>query len=704
VKPFRVMRRWCMACFLPGWVLAALAACWSAGTPLKGEEAQAAPAAPPPANQWRPEALFPPGSAVYLSVGSLEGLQRKLGESLLGRIIRDPGWAEALRPLAGKIRPLLEAWAIPLREATGKSPRELARLFPGGLAVSVAGLESGVPEMALALDISAHREEIEGILKKLEEGRRPEPREFGKHAGRVWFVGQPATAIAQCVLGPHLVVTTSVDAMKGIAERFEVLEKEAQGKAGEGKASEVKVGGGQGSEGQSSEARGGEVRSIEASSLYLGLDKALQVPERALFLAVDLRAVRGLLMSLVESRGSEEERAGVRRAVKILGLEEPATLGFALGCEDGGLSSALHVGWGSEPRGVLGSLLAGSAEVKGIDEAIARIPAGAQEVGAFGLAAGKMAGGLSRLLREEVPELKGSMDAALEQLEAGTGISVEKDILTLGEVSFFTFSIPPPMGGLFADHLALVRTQEFQPYAQLLKKAVSALSAEVRELSLPGDKKMQYALLPSGVPIEQLFARADTESLSVGEALRLFISILCPAVAHADLPEGWTVVSTSPHAVRRYLEHHAGAQKISEEPELSSAAKLRFSGARCAALFQGERAFLASYNTCLSLARYFSPFLSQAGVDIARLPPAEAFGDVAKFGYWRVEVGREGITLRAHRALTAVLGKTPLILLGGAVLGAKAVAAPSFGAPELAPDEEIHPAEPAESGAGDEPQ
>jgi hypothetical protein len=146
-------------------------------------------------------------------------------------------------------------------------------------------------------------------------------------------------------------------------------------------------------------------------------------------------------------------------------------------------------------------------------------------------------------------------------------------------------------------------------------------------------------------------------------------------VAWAELPDGWTAVSTLPQALVRYHENYAKGPKLAQAPALADIFRAQASGASAASVFQGGKSILWAYNSLLSLASAFAPILAQAGVDLAPLPPAEAFQTSLRPGFARLTAAPDGFTLRGHRLLSS---SGALLAAAGAGAIAAAIVMPAI--------------------------
>jgi hypothetical protein len=275
------------------------------------------------------------------------------------------------------------------------------------------------------------------------------------------------------------------------------------------------------------------------------------------------------------------------------------------------------------------------------------------------------------------------MDGFFRILKERHGIAIEEDVFSLPDATFFSFAVEPPAGGLLADRITLVRTETFRPYLALLKKAAAAVGADVRSIApeaaaagtpeeRPGGAAIEYVVLASGKSLgatifDRLLSEENGEPSPASVA-----ALIVPVVAWTELPDGWTAVSTLPQALVRHATHYARGKKLAEVPALADLFRARAAeGAAAAAVFESGKGLLWTYNTLLGLASAFAPLLAQAGVDLAQLPPAEAFEASLRPGFIQLRFAPDGFTLRGRDVLSsssAVLAATGAAAIAAAVI------------------------------------
>jgi len=278
------------------------------------------------------------------------------------------------------------------------------------------------------------------------------------------------------------------------------------------------------------------------------------------------------------------------------------------------------------------------------------MPRAAQEIQAGRLAPGKILKELDQLLREAFPELGEKLDSLYQELEEKTKISFQKDLLALGDISSYVFSVDPPAGGLLQDQLSLVKTEQIAPYWSILLKLAASLDAKVETLECAGGK-VEYVNLARGYLSQQDSLAEIFERRTPSLPQIVLLAISGATFSRSELSDGWTVMSTLPQAVVRHLEYYAKGPRLSEDKEMASMAKEHIQGACSGGVSRSGKSLLAAYNTLIPFANAFSSFLAFAGVDPAQLPPAEVFLADLRPGFLRFTVGPDGFTLHGHRVL-----------------------------------------------------
>lgn len=571
---------------------------------------------------------LPARPLLQISVGSVERLRRRLSETIWGRIATHPGWKGALGGLFAEGAPLstvlpsVDESSGPFIELTGKKPLEILDLFEGEVVFVLQGIspESG-PEVALAIETGKKKGEILAVRTRLraaieESGVELQTVDSNGIEASAWPLGPMHLFDAH--IGTHLVVATSQRLLDSITAAF----------------------------------AGKEPETPAANRLLVGsVEKELAVEGReALFLA-DLAQLRGIASGAVGDPGFET-------FLQVSGLDGATTLGAALGFRDGGAEIAIHLGLESKAGGVLGAIRAALPAIGGIGKALPLLPEATQEFSAFRIQPGNLLRAIDGIIRAGYPDSVTDIDVVYEEVSKASGIQVKEDLWTLPDITLHTFQVDPPAGGLFADSALLVETKSLAPYWKLILAFERLAAAEVRSLTTAAGKITYFHVPPGGEGAGGALWRAITSggglTGSPDEALAVLATIVGGALCRADLPGGWTVLSSSTQTLVRYLEHHKIG--LDKGQPLAALATARSPGAYCAHVTLGGKGFLYAYNSVLSLASAFAPYLAMLGIDIAQAPPAEAFQKLVKPGWLVFEAGPAGFSLKGHRALESNAG------------------------------------------------
>lgn len=589
--------------------------------------------------KFEPESHFPSDALLYFSLANAERFKEKCSSTLIGRMVSDPGWALAFRDLFKRLEPQLEEINAPFRAVTGKTPLELLRLLQGGVALVVRGPSpEGFPaEVALALEAN---DELSKVLERVgrffeqQTGKKLEARTVGGVEATVWPL--PGAPLFQARLGTHWLAVSSPGLLRDIASAYEGQDPGKQ--------------------------------PFKKGSLHAELQGPLKVERQEMLLAVNLEAIRSVALAFLQGNPDAEE---VHRVLQVTGLDRLTSLGLAIGFRDGGMEGAFHLGMRGGARGVLSAIQkALPALAENVDSALPLVPASAHEVQAARLAPGKMLRELDKLLRQNIPEVGEEMDGWFQAMKEHTGIDVEADLFALADITLVSFMVEPPAGGLLSDQVMVAQTEELKSYLSLLKKLAELTEATERELDATKGMKIRYVSLASGKTLATggllgaFFSGPGTPE-QLASIPRTVLAAMVPVIAWVDLPEGWTVVSTLPQALKRYTTHYARGKRFSEVSELAALFRKQASGASAVSVFQGGKSILWAYNSLLSVGSAFAPFLNMLGVDLAPLPPAEAFEGTVRPGYMSLRMTPEGFTIRGHRALSS----SSTVLAGAAVTG-----------------------------------
>jgi hypothetical protein len=553
-----------------------------------------------------------------------------------------PGWTLALRDLLAKLDEQWQEATERSLQLTGKTPGELLDLLQGELALCVRWPSgSPLPEIALSVELGKQRPQWLEVVKHAREtvsgvdSRAVEEREVAGVETTVW--PGPAGPIFQTDLGTHLLVASSPSLLRNITEALE-------------------------SDDESHNA-------LERSRFHEELAEPLRVHERELLVEVDVAAIYRAAVSVL---GPHEQGEEVAKVLAFLGLDRLSAAGLALGFRDDGMEYAVHFAARDGLRGILQAIADGFGPLEvpldGTENVLSRAPLSASGVYALNVAPGKIVESCLRLAEEYFPESRESFDDVFAQIKEKLGIDVPGELFPLARTTFFGFSATPPAGSVFADKIVLARTKSLTPYVALLKKLAEALGAELRPLPSAkreaGHSAGQYVCLASGSSVRDLWAL-----LGKGETpdLTLETAFLLPSIAWAELPGGWTAISTLPQAIARYISHYSRGKKLAEGSVLTEHLRGRMVDASGISVFLSGRHLLWLYNSFLNVGGSFAPLLAQAGIDLGAVPPAEAFEGQVKPGYSRFRVRPDGLTLSGHRLLSSN-GGWAAVFLGAAIV------------------------------------
>jgi hypothetical protein len=605
--------------------------------------------------RFEPARSFPFECLFYLQVPSGKELARALSETLPGRLALDPDVRRALGNLPRLIRQMIHVTFQDFLEATGRDPIEILELLEGEITLDVAGLDPGAAvKVMAALELGARREEILAVLQKVSaflprQGGSASTVEIGKRRAALWR--KPgAPPVHFLVLGTHLVLSTSADALRGAAEAFDG-------------------------------APGSANFTLTANARWAESAAGLQLERPRLFLFANLEALRGLLMTFAGRNPDAKE------AVKVLqasGLASITSFGYALGSRGGDVEGKVFLGTGGGPRGLLKDLLASLGRPGDLSGALALAPAGATAIGGVSIDGGMAFRALDRFLREGLPpQLAANAAEFLRKIEEKGGISRERDLFTLGKIDALLVSSDPPAGGSIPDCLVLARTTAIEPYRAVLLKTARALGKEVQVLPGPAAPGVQSPPQISYLRIGSVFTRLagiPDRPRPQGFAQALLQPPI--SVASCDLEGGWTVAAPSPQALWRYLSQPRGA------PASLAGHWKEFEEAEGFLILKPSLTLLAAYNTLGTLAGPVGDFFnarhdlkaggdraedSKLELDLALLPPGEKFLGALGEGFVRIDAGPEGLTLHGHRLVSS--GGMLLILLLAAAAGARAFVA-----------------------------
>jgi hypothetical protein len=582
--------------------------------------------------RFDPEKCFPLESLGYLRVQSGAGLAAALGDTLAGRIVSDPEVHASLGDVPAMARALIRQSSGPLIELTGRDPLKVLGLFQGELVISIVGLDPAAKVSVLAaLELGTEREAILATVEKIgaglsrAAGRQLPEVAIGSRKTVAWPILNGLSAVYPLVLGSHIVFATSPQALQGVAEAFDG-------------------------------APGAEDFCLGASPRLKEANGALGSSNPRLLAFANLEAIRGLLMMFMSRDPDSKEMV---KALRATGLLTITTLGLSIGsgAGDGGLETKLLLGTeGSDGRGFLGELLGSLSSPAGSAEALALVPAEALSVSAAGVDAGKALRAIHALMQQVAPrDVIREINDRVRDFEERTNLSLENDLFKLGKIDLWSCAVMPPAGG-FPDSLVFARTAELAPYRTVAEKVVRALGKERVDLPGPaaaGAAGPRIAYLRAG----SIFTRLLGMKLPTNPD-QVPLALLEPPIslAWADLPGGWTVCSTHPTPLLRYLARGKDARPVAGDERVAARFRSDLAGVQVLGFLRAEGSCLAVYNTVVELAGALAPFAEQnlapLHVDPARLPPGEKFLPGLRDHWVRVTAGSAGLVIhtRGERA------------------------------------------------------
>jgi hypothetical protein len=615
------------------------------------------PSVLPAADEKRFEAEkhFPLECLGFIHVPSGKDLAVALRGTVIGRIASDPEVLAALGKLPEMGFAAIRENSQPVVELTGRDPLGLLELLEGEIALSVVGIDPGSKvTVAAAIELGGRREAILEVAASID-------RSFAKASGRDlpevevagrkivgWPIAGGLSWVYRLILGTHLVLATSPEALRGIAEAFD--------------------------------REGGGEFSLAGNPRYQEARKALAL-ERPRFTAfANVEAIRGLAMTFL-SRA--EESKDVVKALRLAGVLSITSFGYALGSRGGDVEGKLLLGTGDKARGLLADLLAAFGRPADPAKALRLVPAEAGTFCAVSIEAGRIFRGAMKFIREGLPEdLSKTVGDAIKKVEEGSGISVEKDLFALGKIDLYGFSVDPPGGGLIPDMLLLTRTEACAPYRALVGKIAKAVGKEPRTLEGPAGMDGGARAKISYLRIGSLFTRLSGEE-PAPPPMGLALALLEPpiSVARTDLPDGWTVSASSPQAVWRYLARTPGSKDLGSVESVAGMIRSDLAEGDGFTVLRGGRSILPVYNTAAYWGCILGPLLGKmleeevAGLDLdldlGRLPPGEKFLGGLGDGFLRIEAGTSGLVIHGHRVMESASG-WGLFLLGIAGMSAGA--------------------------------
>ena len=615
-----------------------------------------------------------PGSLARLSVVDAASLRESLGATGIGRLLGSPSWQLLLKtawtyadcPLGR----LAGAWS----EWSGQSLLDVSRLVQGALVLDLdapaAGPSRGAsrsapprgrtewrpPAWTLAIELCGARREIlevaSGVMRRLEErtGLESSARAVAGTDVIVWT--HPKAPFRYAQVGAYLIVSSS-------GARIEAaVRAHADSAEGEFVGERVDCG--------ATDADSADTAdSVAGSSWVAPAGVSVERPE--VLARIQLQP---LIDWLLGAFATTVERRDVNAIMTASGIDALETLWFVLGRLDRDVETAWSVTSRGGVRGLLEVIQRGCGQLTDVSRGLELVPDGATRVHGMTLRAGSFLRGLDGYARRSVPEIGTHLDAAYHDIEALLGVSVSGDLFKLGSVSTYAFGIFPPVGGSVRDDIVLVRTDELRPYWRVLEKIVSRRGLPWRAVPPRPSADDPSALVRYVyMSLDEAGAEAaeDAPSLSTIPAAWCFtaLSALLPAVARLDRPDGWTALSTSPQALVRYRAFYSGGAMLTSQRAAAAFVLESLEGSSAAVVLRESEVLAYASDELLERMVPLASMLTRAGIDLATLPPAEAFLHSDEPARARFEWSASGFTVRTHRVfpsavVTALVATTAL--------------------------------------------
>ncbi len=609
-----------------------------------------------------------PGSLARLSVGDAASLRESLGATGIGRLLGSPAWLLLLKtawtyadcPLGR----LAGAWS----EWSGQSLLDVSRLVQGALVLDLDAPAAGPsrsasrsasprgrtewrpPVWTLAIELCGARHEIfevaSGVMRRLEErtGLESAARAVAGTDVIVWT--HPKAPFHYAQVGAYLIVSSS-------GARIEAAVR-AHAESAEGEFAGERV--------DCGATDADSVDSVAGSSWIAPPRVSVERPE----VLARIR-LQPLIDWLLGAFATTVERRDVNVIMTASGIDALETLWFALGRLDRGVETAWSVTSRGGVRGLLEVIQRGCGQLTDVSRGLELVPDAATRIHGTKLRVGSFLRGLDRYARRSVPEIGTHLDAAYHDIEALLGVSVSGDLFKLGSVSTYAFGIFPPVGGSVRDDIVLVRTDELRPYWRVLEKIVSRRGLPWRAVPPRPSADDPSALVRYVYMSLNEAGAEDAPSLSTIPAAWCFtaLSALLPAVARLDRPDGWTALSTSPRALVRYRDYYSGGAMLTSQRAAAAFVLESLEGSSAAVVLRGGEVLAYARDELLDRLTPLASMLTRAGIDLATLPPAEAFLHSDEPARARFEWSASGFTVRTHRVfpsavVTALVATTVL--------------------------------------------
>lgn len=580
--------------------------------------------------RFSPDEHLPSPALLFASSSSVDELRARCAGTLAGRLAAHPGCWRALEGLRARLEEAArDLWTPAGARLAGVLGRILERAG-GGAAVAVyrapqphlvhwilaADLSRGSPEETRALG--------EGIPEALKEeigeaaGSEAEPRQVGDLAALA--VAAAGRELLIACIGGYCLASTSSDLLADAAAACR---------------------------------RGSRRDSIAGGRLRAELQDHLAIGGESLRAEIDLRELQAALTAWMGD-AAEEKRA--QSLLRFTGLNGLSSMAVVLGFRGEEAELRIRVGLQAGTGGLLEAVQAGLLRLEDPEAFAPRVPRDALDIAAVRVAPGRMLRRLDAHLRQTAPEVGGGLDLLYRWLEESTGVSVADDLWTLDDITALRYRRTPEGGALFPDALWLARSDELAPYWNLAVKLAALLGAERTSIDA-GGRALEYFDAPAGLASSLLgpllpwnSAGADEESGSrLGTFAARWSIAAFLSLGRIEADGGWTLVSTSPMALRRAAAQLDASQSLAGDAVRLDRLREVFSGSTAAAATFGGGSALWWYNSILGAGGAAPTLLRSCGIEPVHLPPAEIFAGGRAEASIELRIDPRGIDLRCRR-------------------------------------------------------
>ncbi len=577
-----------------------------------------------------PELHLGPNPVLYLHVEDARELEAELGRSFPWLVWGNARVQRAFAGLSSALDDALDGREFGLAAWFGFDPRELFVDFGGEVVLAFHGYGLTGPDVTLALELagdvdSAARHFVERLAEATGQTLGTDATSDGLPLRTL--LG-PLGTIDVAVFGHHLVLATNRLQIQGMGQRLTGTSR---------------------------------LPALGGSRVHAELGARLAGASTQVRLELDLATLRQLLLVSVMNT---PDAAETLERLALSGVDSLETFGVSLGLHDGVPDAVLRLGIDPKDGGVIHALRRSLPVAGPADDALARVPRDARQVGVLCFDPEPLRG----LLAD--PRF-GEAAAEFEQ-ELGLG-ELTAVLAPLGPLEVWDFSVAPPVGGLGLDTCRLVRTRAVAPYRKLLLERAARHPMRVETFPVEGVSLHTVALaegVAGSAPWLRSMLSADARGLPdeiAAELVDTSLESLLVGLAWADLDDDWTVVSGMPQAVERYLAYYRHRTDGAPSPVIARA-HADLPGCSVGSVHESGGFVLAAYNTLLSASSQYAALLAQLGIETAYLPPAEVFGNAVGLGTARLTTDETGFTLRVHRGFASASALTAATLGLGVVL------------------------------------